>query len=66
MRDVTVSWMAAIHVDNVNKMHIKKDYVDRAKYPQWFASKHVLLLHNAGFLTGTRGKDAQLGTSHAG
>lgn len=64
MMGLTVSWVAAIRVDNVNKMNIEKDSVDRAKYPGWFA-KHVLSLHEAGFLKGTKGKDAQLSTSSA-
>ena len=61
----SVSGLVATRVDNVNKMHIEKDGVDRAKYPEWFASKHVLVLHNAGFLMDTKGKDAQLSASNA-
>lgn len=63
--DLTVSWMATIHVDNVNKMHTEKDNMDRANYSERFASKRVLLSKHQCCVTGTKGKDAQLSTNNA-
>lgn len=43
MRGLAPSWRAARYVDNVNKMHVGQDSMNRVEYSEWFAWKIALI-----------------------